>query len=443
MSQEPTVEVAPEPLFLDISPDAKPIQLESLCMVCQENGMSTILLTKIPFFREVMISRFECPHCLYEDRRVQFAGEFPSKGVHFELTVTSPADLNRRLVKSGFGVVTIPQINFEIPGPTQADSITTVEGVLQQAYGGLKSAPQTPALAEFLDNLSQCAQGRVQFTFILDDPSGNSFIENPMAPAIDPNLRVTFYRRTREQTEAVGLMATPNGTEFDADETTVEHIDSVFAQDTSVLAIPTPCTVCGQTGNAKSCTLNIPHFKEIIIMSFSCESCGYRNGELMIGGGMSPTARRVTCRCQSPRDLTREVIKSELAAVKFPECGLELLPGTLGGKFTTIEGLVTDIEKHLKDNNPFSKGDSAPEDVVSMYMTLKALKAYRTLETPFTLILDDPVSNSYIQEFEDTAGWLIIEDYTRTEEQNELLGITDMLTEPVETEHGIEYRAPQ
>jgi hypothetical protein len=96
-----------------------------------------------------------------------------------------------------------------------------------------------------------------------------------------------------------------------------------------------------------------------------------------------------------------------------------------------------------KNSNPFSKGDSAPEDVAAVDVTLRALKAYRTSETPFTLILDDPFSNSYIQEFEDTAGWLIIEDYTRTEKQNEHLGINDMRTEPMETEHGIDSRLPQ
>jgi zinc finger protein len=84
-------------------------------------------------------------------------------------------------------------------------------------------------------------------------------------------------------------------------------------------------------------------------MWFSWESYGYRNDAVMVDGGMSPTAGRVTGRCQSPRDLTREVINSGLADIKFRECGLELLPGTLGGQFTTIEGLVADIENPFKE----------------------------------------------------------------------------------------------
>jgi hypothetical protein len=36
----------------------------------------------------------------------------------------------------------------------------------------------------------------------------------------------------------------------------------------------------------------------------------------------------------------------------------ELSQGTLGGVFTTVEGLLTKIHKSLLENNPFSVGDS-------------------------------------------------------------------------------------
>jgi zinc finger protein len=50
---------------------------------------------------------------------------------------------------------------------------------------------------------------------------------------------------------------------------------------------------------------------------------------------------------------------------------------------------------------------------------------------PFTLILDDPLANSYIQNVfapdEDPA--MVVEEYERTAEQNEELGLLDMKTE--------------
>ncbi|EWM25273.1 zpr1 zinc-finger domain protein [Nannochloropsis gaditana] len=51
-------------------------------------------------------------------------------------------------------------------------------------------------------------EGTLPFTFILDDPAGNSHVENPTAPRLDPKLRVVFYERTPSQDLMVGLQPT-------------------------------------------------------------------------------------------------------------------------------------------------------------------------------------------------------------------------------------------
>ncbi len=43
------------------------------------------------------------------------------------------------------------------------------------------------------------------FEIILDDPSGDSFLENPHAPSKDPNMTVVHYKRNKEQNELLGL----------------------------------------------------------------------------------------------------------------------------------------------------------------------------------------------------------------------------------------------
>lgn len=43
------------------------------------------------------------------------------------------------------------------------------------------------------------------FHQILDDPSGNSFVENPHAPQKDEALVVTHYRRTVAQAALLGI----------------------------------------------------------------------------------------------------------------------------------------------------------------------------------------------------------------------------------------------
>lgn len=55
--------------------------------------------------------------------------------------------------------------------------------------------------------------------------------------------------------------------------------------------------------------------------------------------------------------MNRDVFKSESARLFIPEADLELEYGTLGGKYSTIEGLLETIIENFKKNNPFM-GDS-------------------------------------------------------------------------------------
>ena len=48
--------------------------------------------------------------------------------------------------------------------------------------------------------------------------------------------------------------------------------------------------------------------------------------------------------------------------MRIPEIEFELEPGTLGGRFTTLEGLLVNVKQHLSGSNVFSAGDSATTD---------------------------------------------------------------------------------
>lgn len=62
--------------------------IESLCMNCQENGMTKLLLTLVPYFREVILMSFECDHCGFKNSEVQFGGKVQEQGTKIELNVT-------------------------------------------------------------------------------------------------------------------------------------------------------------------------------------------------------------------------------------------------------------------------------------------------------------------------------------------------------------------
>lgn len=67
---------------------------------------------------------------------------------------------------------------------------------------------------------------------------------------------------------------------------------------------------------------------------------------------------------------------------------------------------------------------------------MKSLKEVKNAERPFTLILDDPLANSYLQNIyapdEDPNMETVI--YERTWQQNEDLGLNDMKVEGYEEE---------
>jgi zinc finger protein len=43
------------------------------------------------------------------------------------------------------------------------------------------------------------------FTLILDDPVANSYLQNIYAPDPDPNMRIEWYERTKEQDDELGI----------------------------------------------------------------------------------------------------------------------------------------------------------------------------------------------------------------------------------------------
>jgi zinc finger protein len=63
-------------------------------------------------------------------------------------------------------------------------------------------------------------------------------------------------------------------------------------------------------GVVQMCQSSIPFFKEIIIMAFICDSCGYRNSEIKEGGGIGDKAKRITLKVEKPSDLNRDIFKS-------------------------------------------------------------------------------------------------------------------------------------
>ncbi|KAL2627729.1 hypothetical protein AAZV13_07G189400 [Glycine max] len=433
--------------------------IESLCMRCHENGITRFLLTSIPNFRKILLSAFECPHCGERNNEVQFAGEIQPRGCCYSLEIPSGQQkmLNRQVVKAESATIKVEGILMRA-----ADELQTLQEERK------KVAPETAeAIDQFLVKLRACATGESAFTFILDDPAGNSFIENPFAPSSDPSLTIKFYERTPEQQASLGYLVdsthiegihdeTPEGGEaVTADQVRREPHGSIgataghraIAQSNSseiaealfrytapeeVMTFPSSCGACAASCETRMFVTNIPYFQEVIVMASTCDSCGYRNSELKPGGRIPEKGKRITLNVKNVNDLSRDVIKSDTASVKVPELDLELASGTLGGIVTTVEGLITKISESLERVHGFTFGDSLDEQRKGKWIDFKArLNKLLSLEEAWTLILDDALANSFVAPATDDLkedNQLSFEEYERSWEQNEELGLNDIDT---------------
>jgi zinc finger protein len=87
-------------------------------MNCEEQGLTKFMVTKIPFFKEILLSSFQCDHCCYKNSEVQFAGKLEDYGVKYEVNVINSVAFNRTIVKSEFATIRVPEAGLEIPPET-------------------------------------------------------------------------------------------------------------------------------------------------------------------------------------------------------------------------------------------------------------------------------------------------------------------------------------
>ncbi|RNA00407.1 zinc finger ZPR1 [Brachionus plicatilis] len=416
-------------------------ELDSVCMNCYKTGRTKLMLTRIPFYRDVIISSFCCEHCHYVNNGIESANRIQQNGVKYKLLVSDAKDLNRELVKSDYALFKIPIVNFEIPEGTQKGYLTTIEGIIDRVITNLGAdielrkevdPDSCVKLAEFVQKLKDLKDLKLgEFEVILDDPSGDSFIENPYAPAKDPKMSVNFYKRTQEQNETLGLTTDTNIEDEIVEKTEKSEVDLR----NEVVQFHNNCPNCNAICETNMKLTDIPYFKSVIIMCTVCENCGVKSSEVKSGSGIEEKGVRYTLKLTDPSDLDRDVLKSDEASFEIPQVEFFMGSGTLGGKFTTIEGILKDVREQLSQNCPFAftGGDSQTKDKVDRMK--ECLDKLEMIENGHllnvTIIIDDPSGNSYLQNVyaPDEDPNMKVERYERNYEQNETLGLNDLKTE--------------
>ncbi|XP_046917789.2 zinc finger protein ZPR1 [Dermatophagoides farinae] len=391
------------------------------CVNCGKDGTTRMLLTDIPFFHQVVVMSFECLHCNYRNNELQPAAKIAEKGVRFELMVMDVKDLSRQLIKTEWSRVKIPELDFEIK--QQNGLVTTVEGILERAITGLKYSlelneqidnDQRNAMVDFIERMHGLQETREPFTLIIEDISGNSFIENFLAPEPDPRLKVTNFIRTIDEDKLLGIYE--NNIDDDG---TADNLKD------EVLQFQTNCPNCNAPCFTNMKLTKIPHFKEIIIMATNCEICGSRTNEVKSGTGIGSHGVRITMKIRNENDLKKEVIRSDTCNISIPELSLTL-HSSGSGRYTTVQGLGMNMIDDLRKTNPFIDGDSSREEI---RQKIDRLKTRLSDMLDMTIILDDPCGNSFVEQ----ADNVNVEYYERSWEQNEEFGLNDMNTNDNDT----------
>lgn len=148
------------------------------------------------------------------------------------------------------------------------------------------------------------------------------------------------------------------------------------------------------------------------------------------------------------KDFDRQIVKSNTCTITIPEISLTI-PASRG-QLTTVQGLISDIARDLSIDQPVRKVMDPEtygkiEGIVERLRTclndededgfldrkraegaefIVGKKAEEKEFIPFTLKLDDPTGNSFVQFFETTSDpqWTL-RAYNRTRDQNVELGL--------------------
>ncbi len=160
--------------------------IDTPCPVC---GHAPLVLRslelELPYFGGALQTTLLCPACGYRHGDMLLTRH--SEPMRLTLQVLRPEHRSARVARSSSGTIRIPELGASMePGPRADAFVSNVEGVLrkfldvvrgQEAVAGSES--ERRRLGAVHARIDAMLEGREPFTFILEDPTGNSDILQP------------------------------------------------------------------------------------------------------------------------------------------------------------------------------------------------------------------------------------------------------------------------
>ncbi|TFG20295.1 MAG: ZPR1 zinc finger domain-containing protein [Promethearchaeota archaeon] len=140
-------------------------------------------LHTLPDKEEILIMLLECESCKFSRSDVIPLSSAFQPGI-YTIHVTG-GDLTAKIFRSPTGVILLPEADFEIePGRSAEYLITNIEGILNRMIQWSKfmlkdfkeQENQYQKIQKTLEILTRCRNGTMDFTIILVDKEGGSYI---------------------------------------------------------------------------------------------------------------------------------------------------------------------------------------------------------------------------------------------------------------------------
>ncbi|MCD6095767.1 MAG: ZPR1 zinc finger domain-containing protein [Thermoprotei archaeon] len=151
------------------------------CPSCLNKSLHVVeALHRIPYTGKILIVSVKCKKCGF--RHTDVFNVEQGKPIRISYKVDNVADLSVKVVRSGTATIKIPELNLMIePGPLSQGEITTIEGYILRFMDMLDliCGDNKKAHEELKRKLKLALEGRINFTFIIEDPFGNSSIITP------------------------------------------------------------------------------------------------------------------------------------------------------------------------------------------------------------------------------------------------------------------------
>ena len=221
------------------------------------------------------------------------------------------------------------------------------------------------------------------------------------------------------------------------------------------MVVESVCLAChNPKGETKLMRINTPFFGELLVSSFVCNKCGFKDTKTEPIGEIMEKGVRMTLTVDCMKSLSRRVVTTKFTTISFPKLSLQIPPGSsAGGRLTTIEGLVQEATVKLYEGNKYRKeqlekladvmeqmqieGKTVEpklieQDQVERGIANRIDDIVRQLagfakgdEFPFVIELDDPAGKAAIENPDAPAKdkFVEIEAYVRTKEQDTLVGV--------------------